>query len=614
MKEKITLFSLKSSGKRNNLCTFASILRHIRMIRNKYFWLLLLLSLVNLLVMHYSIITTCEVENPLLPVDYVDNFGFVTIEVILAASFFGFVLGGRMKMAALLTFLSSWLWSFCNIVYSRFFYQYIPFSALSESDSMLDPIVIHSLVNGFRWADLYFVISLLLALLFFRKMSSMRLHFTSLKYTVVGILSVILTGMVAHWVLQPTFSPRVYFGVLNYELFRTWRYTCRPLYTNFQRGTLRSMSYAVYEELLGSQELTPEQEQQITSEVDSLRMKQISGHQLPSDVKNIIILLVESYMSLTVDMKVNGQEVTPFLNSLVRDSSVYFNGHMASNITCGESSDGQFIYMTGLLPLRSEITITKAKRNVLPALPILLKKERGMHSRMVIPTAAAMWSQDAMCKAYGIEELHSVNEYLKPHGSCLSDDQVVELADSVDLLSKQPFFSTVLTFSMHMPYTEMIDPTFKTDGVTPADFACYLNACHFTDKNIRSYFEKLKRNGLYDKSMIVIVADHHVSENALTLPSTIKEREELPVFIINGGIDRKSAWNGKCNQLDVYTTILDILGIKVPWLGFGHTLLTTSYQNSLPQDSPKWDYSDWIIQSDWFSTSPLFPGSMSLAQ
>jgi len=256
--------------------------------------------------------------------------------------------------------------------------------------------------------------------------------------------------------------------------------------------------------------------------------------------------------------------------------------------------------MTGMLPLRSEITITKAKRNVLPALPALLKRERGMQTRMVIPTAAAMWSQDAMCTAYGIDDLHSINEFKGVHSAYLSDDQVVALADSVDAMTKQPFFSFVLTFSMHMPYDKVIDPSFKaTEGIMPEDYAHYLNACHFTDKNLRRYFESLKRKGLYDNSLILIVADHHVNENFLNLPDRFKERE-LPVYIINGGFKREEAWNGKCNQLDIYTTLLDLLDIQADWQGFGHTLLNTSYQNSLPEGSSKWDYSDWMIQSDWF--------------
>jgi lipoteichoic acid synthase len=304
-------------------------------------------------------------------------------------------------------------------------------------------------------------------------------------------------------------------------------------------------------------------------------------------------------MSFTVDLKVGGEEVTPFLNSLARDSSIYYNGHMRPDITCGESSDGQFIYMTGMLPLRSEITITKTKRNVLPALPKVLKEARGLRSRMVIPTSAAMWSQDAMCKAYGVERLYSVNEYHGSHEPCLSDDQVVALADSVDGLSREPFFSMVLTFSTHMPYDKTVDPTFKaTSQVQPEDYANYLNACHFMDRNLQRYVESLKRHGLYDNSLILIVSDHHVQEHFLTLPG-VKQRE-LPVFIIHGGIDRQNAWTGPCHQLDVFTTLLDLLGIRPAWTGLGHNLINPHYENSLPEGSPKWDYSDWMIQSDWF--------------
>ena len=71
--------------------------------------------------------------------------------------------------------------------------------------------------------------------------------------------------------------------------------------------------------------------------------------------------------------------------------------------------------------------------------------------------------------------------------------------------------------------------------------------------------------------------------------------------IINGGFSRNEAWGGACNQLDVYTTILDLLKIEAPWRGLGHTLLTTDYQNSVSDDSRKWDYSEWMISSNYFN-------------
>ena len=110
--------------------------------------------------------------------------------------------------------------------------------------------------------------------------------------------------------------------------------------------------------------------------------------------RNVILVIVESYMSFTSDLKVDGREVTPFLNSLKRDSTVYYNGRMHENVTIGESSDGQFIYMTGLLPLRSVITVSKARSCTLPGLATALNRE----SRMVIPTVSSMWNQDEMCR------------------------------------------------------------------------------------------------------------------------------------------------------------------------------------------------------------------------
>ena len=38
--------------------------------------------------------------------------------------------------------------------------------------------------------------------------------------------------------------------------------------------------------------------------------------------RNVILVIVESYMSFTSDLKVDGREVTPFLNSLKREHGV----------------------------------------------------------------------------------------------------------------------------------------------------------------------------------------------------------------------------------------------------------------------------------------------------
>ena len=100
-------------------------------------------------------------------------------------------------------------------------------------------------------------------------------------------------------------------------------------------------------------------------------------------------------------------EKIEYLNALKHDSTVYYNGHVQSNITLGESSDGQFIYMTGLLPLRSAITISKIRNNKLPSLPKVLA-QKGLRSIMIIPTLPSFWDQDKMCQQYGFDKLSSI--------------------------------------------------------------------------------------------------------------------------------------------------------------------------------------------------------------
>ena len=307
--------------------------------------------------------------------------------------------------------------------------------------------------------------------------------------------------------------------------------------------------------------------------------------------KNVIFILMESYMSFTSDLIIGGKEITPFLNSLKKDSSVYYNGSVTENITLGESSDGQFIYMTGLLPLRSAITVSKAIHVELPGLP----QKLGRESRMIIPSIKSIWNQEDMCKQYGFNHLYSSTDYPSEHETNLNDEQVFNMAIEKDKNSKQPFFSVILTMSMHQPYTKLIDPSFPISDLSiPNDLACYLNACHYTDRQVQRYFAYLKETGLYDNSLIIIASDHCVHNTDFGGVS-----KQIPLYIINSIVKPDEMSQSGCNQLDVYTTLLDLLGCKSDWYGLGRSLASPNYRNNLT--SNLWDVSELIIMGNYFS-------------
>jgi hypothetical protein len=65
---------------------------------------------------------------------------------------------GRVKGALLLTFVLTALLSFCNVLYSRFFGHYLPNLAFLQVGNLYDNDVMGSVLTGFRWQDLFYIL------------------------------------------------------------------------------------------------------------------------------------------------------------------------------------------------------------------------------------------------------------------------------------------------------------------------------------------------------------------------------------------------------------------------------------------------------------------------
>ncbi len=562
---------------------------HIR--KNNYlFFLPAILCIMNLLFMHYVIITTCQTEFELDITSYIDNFCSTVIDVCILFIILYLVTWKRWKAAWTITFIISILWSFSNVIYSRFFMHYISLSAINQGGALFDWLIIRCIIDKLQWIDLYFIFSLFLFIYICSSLPQTR-HIHVFRKTSAIIILMFATDIflfAAYCVSVPEYRSVSYFTYkYKQRHINSHLALCEPVAATFHRGIIQNLVYEIGDKSQGNLTLDEHQRKQILSGINETKESR-NIIQSPTYQENIIFILVESYMSFVSDMTIDGHEVTPFLNTLKHDSATYYNGHMKANITIGESSDGQFTYLTGLLPLRSVITISKAKDCVLPGLPKLFNKQ----SRMIIPTIATMWMQDKMCQQYGFDSLYSSSDYAHGSEANLNDEQVFQLAIEKDLESKKPFFSVILTLSMHQPYTKQIDSTFVIDNTSVPDheLACYLNVCHYTDRQIERYFQHLKETGLYDKSLIVIASDHHVH--------SVGDRQsnlDIPFYIVNGNF--KNAWEGTCQQVDVYTTLLDIMGINSNWCGLGQSLLSPDYT----EKELKWDVSEWILKSDYFN-------------
>ena len=559
--------------------------------------LLFVLSVCNLLFMHYYIISTCNVEVKMEITAPIDNICSVLLESLFILFLFYLFFFKRIKYALATTFFITLIWAFCNILYSRYFLRYIPLSSIGQTNNLLDYTVIMSILDGFRYTDCYFIIISIIYYFINKSVRTKILEFQSFRKIIYLFPSIILVNFSIHalfccsdrklWYLS-YYKERISNShfIFDYNLGR-------PIWANYHRGSVRTIiaDYIIMNS--GDIELDNQKLQMINQ---ICAPKHLSNkHTTTSANKNIIFILVESYLSLVTDLEVNGKKVMPFLFSLSKQPNTYYNSKMQSNITLGQSSDGQFIYMTGILPLRSIITISKAKSVSLPGLPKLLSRQfPKLKSRMIIPTLPSLWEQETMCKVYGFNSLYSSLDYNEDKKSFLTDQEMFELSARVDKTSELPFFSVLLTMAMHSPYNKEYDPDYN---ITKFDDAMnhYLNACHYTDKQIEKYFKHLKTSGLYDNSIIVIASDHHAFEQSVNVEQYGFNRN-LPLFIINGG--NQNGWSQECKQIDIYPTLLDILGIKSKWHGQGQSLFSTYHGYEISNQD--WKISEWILFSNYF--------------
>ncbi len=569
---------------------------------NSYFLTFFVMSVVNLLFVHHYFLQTIGLEVGCFKSSLVDNL----IACLLDATFILFISWlitlRRLRMSLAITFVFTLIWSFVNAFYARFFHQYLNWSSIGQAGNLSDTSVINSMVAEFHTIDLFYpLMAVLFVWVYFRSRKEDIKH-KSLRTLIMTWIIFAALGFIAH--ASYIFHP--HYGVV-YALEKTM-FTPKkmdsmwPNWTVFHKGFFRKL---VMDPLTHDSEvkLTKEQKEEIENTISDHSLR-VTKRTAPDNIKNVIFILVESYLSVTSDLVVGGKEITPNMNRLKHDSTIYFNSHMRPNVSIGESADGQFIYMAGLLPLHSEITVSKAKRDTIIGLPEQMKKIfPDLKSYTLIPTNPSLWEQQPMTEAYGFDNLYSIIDYQAEidhdNDGFLSDGMIFNYASYKDKSIQQPYFSLILTMSMHQPYDAFEEHGFEvTDKNLPQRYKNYLNSCHFFDMQIGKYLEGLKERGLYDNSLIIIVSDHDARPRYLDMEGKISD--DIPIYIINGGFDPSTAWNGECNQLDVYTTILDIMGVDSKWRGLGHTLLNKNYQNSVTEKSQ--EISDRITYSNYFST------------
>lgn len=283
--------------------------------------------------------------------------------------------------------------------------------------------------------------------------------------------------------------------------------------------------------------------------------------------KRLILIIVESFSSLTIGKEVNGEKITPFIDSILVSKDVVFFPNLISQVKGGVSSDAQLMYNTGIYPLSKGASVMTSRLPLLPSLASAFKRD-GVAVELV-GESSSLWNHKKTSVAWGYDTLYHSLAVGKSGGYFpMADHYIFEKAKEVVESDKKLRMLTICTLSMHGLFSESdlgrFDPYLTGETI---DMCAYWEMTRRFDDELRGFVDFLKEKRLYDSSVIAIVGDHnpHVMADSDYTP--------VPFLILNSGVSFASSVIA--GQVDVYPTILDVMGLygeKTVWPGVGHSL------------------------------------------
>lgn len=290
--------------------------------------------------------------------------------------------------------------------------------------------------------------------------------------------------------------------------------------------------------------------------------------------KNVIFIIVESLNAEVIGLSINGNEITPTLNSLIADSLTFSAVKVIPQIKLGNSGDGQLLYNTGLFPLDNVIVSNRVGTSVsYPSLPGSLDRRI---SRAIVPDDGVYWSQKQLLRAFGFDSVYTEEAYKGQIGKYGFDGAIFRFALTEIKRFQMPFTLEIITGSMHMPFGESSTIKYR-ELFDSADYSGnarnYYAATRYFDTELARFIDSLKEQGIWENTVLVIASDHDQSIG-IGNQDNIKEHSNPIVFIV-----ANSGYGGKVDhivgQVDVFPTVLQLCGHDpaITYTGVGRSML-----------------------------------------
>lgn len=482
------------------------------------------------------------------------------------------------------TFMTVLLYS--NVVFYRFNSDFITLPVLTQTSNFGS--LGSSILNLVQFSDVFYFLDIVLLIMLFR---SSRQVWSGERMKLRRPVMIMAAGLLV-------FS--INLGLAEIDRPQLLKRTFDRNYIVKYLGAYNFTIYDVIQNLKSSSERVLADSNDVTEVKEYLDEKYAAPNDELFGVakgKNVIKIHLESFQSFLIDYELHGEEVTPFINSLVHDSEenyTYFENFFHQTEQ-GKTADAELIVNNSLYGLPQGAAFVTRGKNTYQTLPAIMNQEQDYTSAILHGDGKSFWNRDEIYKQFGIDYFFDEAFYdmsdEKVIGYGLKDKPFFE--ESMPLIEslEEPFYAHLLTLTHHHPYLiDEEDATLEPAETGDGSVDRYFQTARYLDESLEAFINYLKEADLYDDSLIVIYSDHYgISDNhnrameeiigEEITPYKNAELQRVPFMIKIPGVEGQGIRSDYTGQIDIVPTIMHLLGIdSKDYIQFGNDLFSPDHK------------------------------------
>ena len=462
-----------------------------------------------------------------------------------------------------------------NLMYFRTYYSAIPASSYLEAGNLADFKA--SVTDSLRWADIVLpLITIATAVMAFRYKTTKRQPLTAvLKWWAAPLagFALLLTGV----------------NLCKGGFHKSLRSVRQSAYLCSADAPIFSIFGCIWYDITDAAEpITPEKQAEIERWLAS-QPKHQPADSVTEKRSNLLIVFAESLESWVLEKEVDGKEITPCLNRLLKEKSTLYAPNVLTQVKGGRSIDAQLMICSGLLPLMSGTYSSLYYDNTFYTLQ---KAMRGLkHSRSYLLTIdkVSTWNQGAVARSFGTDTIISYHDFKmteafgthKRIGDASFFQQCREKIERGEVWKPgESVYMQFVTYSGHAPF-KLPDHlrTITFPASIPEKVADYMTTAHYTDKAIGDFVAYLKTLPQYKETIVVIVGDHEglasYRQELVGNPACrglVSDKQLTPFIVLNSPVGMR--YDKFMGQIDIYPTLLNLMQLDAyRWHGLGQSIL-----------------------------------------